>query len=291
MLKTAVIGASSYIGKHLIKMYRKKFPDCIGTFFKNKSSSNKYFNICNSSIKKLKLLETGHESVIITAAQPNIGFCEKNKKLSYELNVKAPLRIIKELSKTSIKIIFLSSDYVFQGNKGNYSDYEKTNPTTIYGKQKQEVEKKIKKISKDILVLRLGKIFGLKKNDATLLDQSAKLLIKKKNVTSAADQYFCPTLIDDLTEVINKIQLSNLKGIINVCSNEIWSRHNLNINLAKALDVNKKFVKKINLHDLPGFKKRPLDTSMKCNKLKKAISHRFKTMSESIKIIAKNYYQ
>ena len=88
MLKTAVIGASSYIGKHLIKMYRKKFPDCIGTFFKNKSSSNIYFNLRNSNIKKLKLLETGHESVIITAAHPNIEFCENNQKLSYELNVK-----------------------------------------------------------------------------------------------------------------------------------------------------------------------------------------------------------
>jgi|TARA_B100000780_G_C21083091_1_gene436243 dTDP-4-dehydrorhamnose reductase len=291
MLKTAVIGASSYIGKHLIKMYRKKFPDCIGTFFKNKSSANKYFNLHNSSIKKLKLLETGHESVIITAAQPNIGFCEKNKKLSYDLNVKAPLRIIKDLSKTSIKIIFLSSDYVFQGNKGNNSDYDKTNPTTIYGKQKKEVEEKIKKISKDITILRLGKIFGLKKNDNTLLDQPAKLLSKKKDVLAATDQYFCPTLINDLTDVINKIQLSNLKGIINVCSNEIWSRYDLHISLANALDVNKKFVKKINLHDLPGFKKRPLNTSMKCNKLRKAIIHRFKPMSESIKIIAKNYYQ
>ena len=168
MLKTAVIGASSYIGKHLIKMYRKKFPDCIGTFFKNKSSANKYFNLHNSSIKKLKLFETGHKSVIITAAQPLIGFCEKNPKDSYKLNVKAPLKIIKELSKTPIKIIFLSSDYVFQGNKAINSDLDKTNPTTVYGKQKKEVEEKIKKISKDILVLRLGKIFGLKKKKILL---------------------------------------------------------------------------------------------------------------------------
>ena len=140
MLKTAVIGATSYIGKHLIKMYRDKYPDCIGTYFSNKkeNNKNKYFNIINSNINELKLMDTGHKSVIITAAQPNIGYCEKNPKDSYNVNVKATLKTIEILLKTSIKIIFLSSDYVFEGTKGSYTDEDITKPTTEYGKQKKK---------------------------------------------------------------------------------------------------------------------------------------------------------
>jgi dTDP-4-dehydrorhamnose reductase len=291
MLKTAVIGATSYIGKHLIKMYRDKYPDCIGTYFSNKkeNNKNKYFNIINSNINELKLMDTGHKSVIITAAQPNIGYCEKNPKDSYNVNVKATLKTIEILLKTSIKIIFLSSDYVFEGTKGSYTDEDITKPTTEYGKQKKEVEDKLKNISSNINILRLSKIYGTQKGDKTLLDEAANLLKKNIPVSAAEDQYFCPTLIQDLVQVIDKVQNSSLKNKINICSDEIWSRYNLILNLAGALNVNKNLVKKIKLYDMAGFKNRPLNTSMTCNKLNSEIKFKFQSILDVNKKIAQNY--
>ena len=88
--------------------------------------------------------------------------------------------------------------------------------------KKAEVETAIKKISKgNYLVIRLSKIFSLKKDDGTLLDEMAKILISGKELQAATDQIFCPTLISDLVEIVTILQTRRVTGVINVCSQEI----------------------------------------------------------------------
>ena len=195
MIKTAVIGASSYIGGHLIKKYRSEYPDCIGTSFSNNDNNFITFDIRNSNIDVLNLEETGHKAVIIASAKSNLSYCENKSSKAYEVNVNGNMQLINKLSKTSLKIIFLSSDYVFNGTSGKYSDEDETNPFTVYGKHKKIIEDEIKKITDNFLVLRLSKIYGLKKGDKTILDEAANLLKQGKQVLAADNQYFCPTFI------------------------------------------------------------------------------------------------
>ncbi len=289
-MKTAIIGASSYIGKNLIDFYRLRYPDCVGTYFKNKKNlKNIFFDLKNSNINNLKLYERGHKSVIISAAIPNIDFCEKNPNLSYKINVEGTLKAINELVKTPIKIIFLSSDYVFDGKKGSYSESDITNPSTNYGKQKKKVEDEIINLSDKVIILRLSKVYGLKKGDGTLLDEAANLLSKKKYISAALDQFFCPIFIDDLVKIIDVVQNNEIFGKLNVCSDEVWSRYNLILKLAEEMKINKDYIKKINLHDFSNFNNRPLNTSMINKKLHKFINFKFFSMAEAVKKIAFNY--
>ena len=64
--------------------------------------------------------------------------------------------------------------------KGNYNDTDKTDPNTVYGKHKKIIEDEIKKLTNNFLVLRLSKIYGLKKGDNTIFDQAANQLRKRK---------------------------------------------------------------------------------------------------------------
>ncbi len=289
-MKTAIIGASSYIGKNLIDFYRLRYPDCVGTYFKNKKNlKNIFFDLKNSNINNLKLYERGHKSVIISAAIPDIDFCEKNPNLSYKINVEGTLKAINELVKTPIKIIFLSSDYVFDGKKGSYSENDMTNPSTNYGKQKKKVEDEIINLSDKVIILRLSKVYGLKKGDGTLLDEAANLLSKKKYISAALDQFFCPIFIDDLVKIIDVVQNNEIFGKLNVCSDEIWSRYNLILKLAEEMKINKDYIKKINLYDFSDFNNRPLNTSMINKKLHKFINFKFFSMAEAVKKIAFNY--
>ena len=60
MIKTAVIGASGYIGRHLIEKYRSQYPNCIGTSFSNKNNNFISFDIRNPNIDALNLEQTGY---------------------------------------------------------------------------------------------------------------------------------------------------------------------------------------------------------------------------------------
>ena len=289
MIKTAIIGANGFIGSHLISKYRSKYPDCIGTSFSNDVKNLLKFDLRNPNIKPLDLERTGHKAVIITSYKPNILYCENEPRKAHEVNVEGMLQLIKNLSQTSLKIIFLSSDYVFDGTQGKYRDDHPRAPNTTYGKLKKIIEDEIKSLTDNFLVLRLSKMYSLTKGDKTILDEVANLLDQKKEVLAASDQYFNPTFIDDLVKAIIDIQEKDLKGYINVCAPEIWSRFEMHIQLAQIMEKNINLIKKINLYDIPFMKGRPLNTSMVCNRLNQKTQSKFISLKDAMKKVASNY--
>jgi dTDP-4-dehydrorhamnose reductase len=286
MIKTAVIGASGYIGRHLLRSYRAKYLDCVGTAFSRISPGLTFFDLREPDIKPLALEDTGHEAVIIASANPLIQQCEEHKTATFAVNVEGTLELVRQLGRTSLQVIFLSSDYVFPGNKGPHDDASETNPSTEYGRHKALVEKEIPALAENHLVVRLSKIFGLEKGDGTLLDEMAGSLSAGRVVMAAADQRFCPTFVGDLVAAIHAIQERGLLGVMNLSSPEIWTRHRMATDLAGAMRVKGGLVKKNSLYDLPSMAGRPLDTSMVCSRLKKEAAISFTPFRECISCVA-----
>ena len=106
MIKTAIIGASGFLGCHLINNYRSQYPDCIGTSYSNHSPNLISFDIKSPDIKPLNLERTGHKAVIIASYISKISYCENEPLKACKVNVDGVLQLIKNLSKTSLKIIF-----------------------------------------------------------------------------------------------------------------------------------------------------------------------------------------
>lgn len=289
MIKTAVIGASGYLGRHLLKSYRVAFPDCIGTAFSTDGTGLTFFDIRNPEIGQLRLKETGHEAVLIAAAKPNIAFCEQQREAAYSVNVTGMLEFIRQIGRVDLQVVFLSSDYVFEGRTGSYDDVAEINPTTEYGRHKAIVEKEIPSLAKTYLILRLSKIYGLEKGDGTLLDEMASSVALRREIRAARDQRFCPTYVGDLVRVIHGIQDRHLTGTMNVCSPETWSRYDIAVAVAKAIEADSSLVKSISLYDIPSMAGRPLDTSMKCPRLSKEVGMSFTLLSEHIERVALNW--
>jgi dTDP-4-dehydrorhamnose reductase len=289
MIKTAVIGASGYIGRQLLQSYRTKYPECVGTAFSRISPGLTFFDLREPDINPLALEETGHEAVLIASANPLIKQCEEHKAATFAVNVEGTLKLVRQLGHTSLQVIFLSSDYVFPGSKGPYDDGSKTNPSTEYGRHKALVEKEIPALAANHLIVRLSKIFGLQKGDGTLLDEMAGALRAGREMTAAADQRFCPTFVGDLVTAVHALQEKRLRGVMNLSSPEIWTRHQMATALAGAMHVSDELVKKNSLHDLPSMAGRPLDTSMACSRLKKEAVVTFTPFRDCIDRVASQW--
>lgn len=289
VIKTAVIGASGYIGRHLFAAYRAEWPDCVGTSFSRSAAGLTYFDIRTPDLKSLRLEETGHRAILLAAACPLIKRCEDEKEATYAVNVTGTLEFFRQISMTSLEVIFLSSDYVFAGNRGPHDDDEPPAPSTEYGRHKAIVETKLPRMIGKHLILRLSKVFGLEKSDGTLLDEMAHSLADGVEVRAAADQIFSPTYVDDLTNTIMEAQARGLTGIMNLASAEVWSRYLIARDLARAMKVDPALVRKISLYDMPSMAGRPLDTSLLCTRLTKEVGAEFRPMRACIEQTAVNW--
>ena len=287
MKKTAVIGASGYIGSHLWKSYRDHFPDCVGTAFSKSSEVLHHFDIRNPDLKSLRLLETGHECVIIASAKPSVEYCEQYKNLAYEVNVKGVLDLVKQIDEAGLPVIFLSTDYVFQGTSAPYRDTDLPQPTTEYGRQKFAVETNLPSLISNYLILRLSKIYGTQRGDGTLLNEISHKFLSNSEMRMATDQMFCPTHISDIVEVIHSLQSLSSKGTFNLCSPQGTSRYNIAMLMANEMNADKNLVHPIFLHDIPSMHLRPLDTRMHPSDIVTKIKPQFISVEQSITQIAR----
>jgi dTDP-4-dehydrorhamnose reductase len=289
ILKTAVIGASGFVGRHLWASYRQCYPDCVGTSFSQTGPGLTPFDIRSPDLKRLRLEETGHQAVVIASAKPNVSYCEQEREASHAVNVSGTLELIRQLGRTSLAVMFISSDYAFEGSTGRYRDDAETRPTTEYGRQKVLVEREIPSLTQKYAIVRLSKIYGLEKNDGTLLDEIARSLATGMEVRAAADQCFCPTEVSDLVAAIHAIQQTESNRIMNICSDEIWSRFEIACAIADAMGLVRCRVQKISLHDLPSMKGRPLNTSMVCSRKSDEARMLFRPLRDAIAVAAANW--
>lgn len=285
MIPSAIIGASGFIGGHLLAKYKGTCPGTVGTAFSRVRGDLVPFDLRDPDLNALSLPSETRDLLIVSAA-PNIAYCEQNPEQSVALNVTGTLSLITQAIAAGLRPVFLSSDYVFSGREGAYADDAEACPSTKYGMQKYAIEACLPALTNRYLVLRLSKVYGTQKGDATLLDDFAKQLVAGKEIRAATDQIFSPTFIGDVVEAIVAVQKSGINGTVNLCAPVPWSRHGVALEMARHLGADPDLVVPVSLHDFPGMENRPLNTSLANKKLSSVYRAPFQTIAESAAILA-----
>lgn len=283
-MKTLIIGASGKIGR-----YFPKTKQYLHTYNKNKIKNGIKFNIFKNKISKI--LDNNVSSVIILSAYSDPEFCFKNKSLSKKLNVNLTKKIIDTLVKENIYFIFLSSEYVFKGDKGNYNENSIAQPKTIYGKQKFEIEKYIIKKTKNFCILRISKTYGDFRDNESIINSMMYQIINGETVFKAAtDQRFNPLYVKDLIKIISLFIKRKIKGIFNVGGPEKLSRYMVYLKIREKIKKKKKInIRKILLNKIKFSEPRPLNLTFNIKKLKKVINFKLTKIDTIInKIVKKN---
>ena len=131
-----IIGIDGLLGNYLFEELKNHY-EVVGTSRKLIGKNIFNYDVTNP-ISNLKIEWAKVQFVIVAAASSNVGFCELKPTLSNEVNFIAPVKIIKELKKRNIPVITFSSEYVFNGKNGQYSEQSQKSPITNYGLQKSK---------------------------------------------------------------------------------------------------------------------------------------------------------
>lgn len=272
--KIIFLGGSGIIAESFSKNLKDKF-QILRTHYKNPKKNSIFFDVKKNSIDKLINIKNRPDVIIYGAGISNHTYCAKNKMKSRATNVTANIKKISEIIKSGTKIIFLSTQLVYQGNKGGYKENDISTPCLEYARQKLDVEKFILKNTKNYLILRLAKVIGLEKNKKDPINYFLKDLSKDKKIKLATDQVTNYLYSDDLDKILKEAIDKNICGVFNIGGPKAASRYNFYLNFLKEFDLpNLKLIEKCKIHEIDLYEEQPKDTSFDLSKFNKFFKSR-----------------
>ncbi len=275
--KTIIFGSNGYIGSYLLDCYKLIDESTIG--FNRHSSPT--FDLIDSTSWEFDLRA---KYGIVCVGITKISKCESDPVGTEFVNVQQTYKLVEHLVKLEIIPIVFSSDYVFDGVEGNYTELSKTKAVNEYGKQKQLLEEKIlRDFSDKCIILRLSKVYGDK---GSFISEIIDLFMLNKSVKVATDQIFCPIHLKDVFKAIVHIQKERLTGLFNLCGPEAFPRDTIADLIASKFNFNKSLIHKISLKNLGENFQRPFNTTMESVRLN---LKKFSSLKDNIEKLLKNY--
>ncbi len=280
MRKVLITGGSGQVGSNLAFGLAQDFDVC-SLYNRHQTNFAGCYNIKLDLTKReevLKLVSLQPEIIVHCAALTSFADCETNPGLAKLLNVEVTVNILELVKQSKAKLIYLSTDAVFKGDRGDYKENDFPDATSLYGKTKAEGEKVCLNYENS-LVLRInifGKSYAQEKRN--FIGNLLASLEKGESYGAFTDAYFTPLYIKYLTESIRKLINSDAKGIFHVTGSEKLSKYAFAKEVAKIFGYNEDLIKK----SVVGNRIYPRDISLKNNKLLGLINLKIPNVNEMI---------
>jgi dTDP-4-dehydrorhamnose reductase len=208
--------------------------------------------------------------IVHTAALTNVDYCENNKDEAFKVNAKGTKNVAEAAKDIGAKFIYISTDYVFDGEKGMYKEEDPTNPINQYGRSKLDGESMTINTLDNYLIARTSVLYGEnpKTNFVTWVLQELK---KGNEIRIVEDQFNTPTLADNLAEVILELIKNDAVGVFHVSGIERVNRFDFVKKIAEIYDLNGKLIIPITSNELNWIAERPKDSSLDVTKISKLV--------------------
>ncbi|MFX1391949.1 MAG: SDR family oxidoreductase [Promethearchaeota archaeon] len=299
MSKILIIGANGFLGTNILQ-FRNNFD------FKDQNISfvaadleNSYIpreipffhiNITNPEDLFKKIIKISPDIVILTAAMTDVDKNEELKELASKINTEAPINIMKTCKQTDSKLVFLSTDFVFDGfsKEGNYDERDEPNPINHYGKTKYEAEQAIINSEIEFLICRTAVLYGWNKRKLNFITWILNKLQNNEKITIVTNQINNATFVRNLAQILLKLIEKDTKGIYHTVGDGALSRFEMALKCAQIFNLDEALI--IPIDHFKQKAKRPKNAGLNISKLKKLIGSELKIFSldDGLKYMKKN---
>lgn len=227
------------------------------------------------------------DAIIHTAAMTNVDVCEANKELCHQLNVDAVQNLISLCETHKIQFVHLSTDFVFDGADGPYTEEDAVNPLGYYGESKVLAEELIKASKANWAILRTILVYGIT-NDmsrSNIVLWAKGALEKGLPINVVNDQWRMPTLAEDLSEACLLAVEKDAQGIYNVSGKDYMSIADLVRKVADYWALDKTIISEISSESLNQTAKRPVRTGFILDKTIKDLNYKPHSFDEGLAIV------
>lgn len=224
------------------------------------------------------------DAIIHTAAMTNVDACEHDRDKCYALNVKSVENLIEVCQSRNIQLIHLSTDFIFDGEDGPYTEDAKANPLSYYGETKLESEILLQNSSCNWAILRTIIVYGIVNDmSRTNIVLWAKAALEKgEPINVVDDQWRMPTLAEDLAQCCLLAVKKNAKGIFNASGKDLMSILEIVERVADYYGLDKTLINPISSESLNQAAKRPKKTGFILDKTMRELGYEPHSFEEGI---------
>lgn len=205
-MKAMIFGASGLLGKALMREWTGD--EVVGL-------GSRVADIRDSAKVREVVEEAQPEWIVLAAACTNVDDCESHPDLAFAVNRDGAVNVAQAAKRTGTKLLFLSSDYVFDGRKTSpYETGDARNPQSVYGRSKAEAEMQLLEMLPECCIVRTSWLFGT--GGKSFPDTILKLAASRPTLDVVNDQHGCPTYSVDLARAIIELCRRDARGIVHV---------------------------------------------------------------------------
>lgn len=227
--------------------------------------------------------------LIHTAAMTNVDECEAKKEACWRLNVEAVGFLVKAAEANGVHLTHLSTDFVFDGENGPYSEEDEPNPISFYGESKRAAEELVKQSTVRWSIARTMLVYGIVHDygRSNIVLWVKKNLEEGKDIKVVDDQYRCPTLAEDLAQGCWLIADQNAEGIFHLSGKEVLTPFQMAHKVADYFGLDKSHLHWADSSTFTQPARRPPRTGFNIQKAETQLGYRPVSFEEGIRVVAR----
>ncbi len=279
--KVLVIGANGFLGTKLFELKNSEENiilnlNLVAAYLENSNLPSdipfQKIDITNYKQMEKKITDLSPDIIVLTAAMTNVDKCEVNRKLARKVNVVGPLNVVKVCKKLSSKLVYLSTDFVFDGIKKEgyyYNETDIPNPLSYYARTKYKAELIILGSGIEYLICRTAVLYGWNQKRLNFITWILDNLKQNKPFSIVTNQINSPTFVVNLAQIILKLIEMDVKGIYHTAGDCVLNRYEMALKCVEIFEFNKNLITPLDCFKQNAI--RPKNVGLDITKLKKLI--------------------
>ncbi len=267
-----VIGASGQIGGAIYGCALETNLETVGTWSTQPSKGLRKVDITDRGRLFKLVKEVSPHIIYATAAMPNVDRCESEPKESFRINVVGTANLVEAANRIGAIIVFISTDYLFDGIKGPYDEKDLPNPVNVYGYHKLLAEHHIATCSIDYLIVRTTVVYGWERVGKNFIMRLIHRLSQGQRLQVPCDQIGTPTYNRNLAKAILELVHRGERGVYNIVGSSSVDRYNFALTAARIFGLDGRLITPVTTEELDQKARRPLKAGLKIDKARHVLS-------------------
>jgi dTDP-4-dehydrorhamnose reductase len=268
-----VLGGTGLVGNALLRAWEKRGERVSAATYRIHQASGFLQLDMRDEARVAELLGSLKPRIVaVPAANPYVDYCETHPEETRSVNVDGTLNVARACEKIGARMVFFSSDYVFDGVKGVYSEDDPPSPINEYGRQKAETERQVLQIDPANLVIRTSGAYGWQWEPKNFVLQILGRLGRGERMKVVKDLRYNPTYVENLAAITVALAEAGARGVFHAVGADEISRHEFALRAARAFGLDASLIDGVSSSEFRSPTPRPKESSLKTDKVRTTVA-------------------
>ncbi|MDE2489992.1 MAG: SDR family oxidoreductase [Elusimicrobia bacterium] len=273
MSRILVVGGTGLVGAALVRAWSARGDETVSAARRPGGPGRTLrLDLTDAAAVRKAVADLRPAIVAVPAANPHVDYCQAHPEETRAVNVAGPLNAARAARAAGARTVFFSSDYVFDGVRGAYTEEDAPNPLNEYGRQKAEAEAGVLAADPRALVIRTSGVYGWQEEPKNFVLQVRVRLAAGETLRVASDLLYNPTWAENLAEVVVALAAAGSAGIFHVAGPETLARSEFAVRIARAFGLDPALLEAVPAAAFGSATPRPKESGLRTDKVRAAVA-------------------